>query len=185
MAAVSNHAASVVAREHCAARNGKRRTSCSSQASLGAFGNPSVVGYREAMGSQSFALKCITCPRDQDATRRRSGICQALMGEDPEYFDADYIVLGIAHCFVKDDNAKLSDIFVVEAIPAGAVECMDNGGVTCYKHSTATNLGVALKQDLSLLPPEFAEAKFAEDFAFRTKCASRTWKRQHPQENLL
>lgn len=109
----------------------------------------------------------------------------SLMGEDPEWSDDDYIVLGLAHCFVKDADARLQDCFVVEPIPAGAVECMDNGGVTCYLHAYGTRLGVALKQDTSLLPKEFESAKFAEDFEFRTRCASRTWKRQHPQENLL
>jgi hypothetical protein len=29
------------------------------------------------------------------------------LGEDPEFFDDDYIVVGLAHCFVKDDNSKL------------------------------------------------------------------------------
>eukprot|EP00897_Mesotaenium_endlicherianum_P001193 jgi/Mesen1/11074/ME000099S10508 len=112
-------------------------------------------------------------------------ITMGLKGADPEWLDDDYICLGLAHCFVKDDNGKLKDVFVIEPIPAGALECMDNGGVTCFKHVTATNLGVALKMDSSLLPAEFADGKFADDFDYRTKCASRTWKRQHPQENLM
>ena len=108
-----------------------------------------------------------------------------LTGANPDWSDSDFIVLGLAHCFVKDDAAKLQDYFVIEAIPAGAVECMDNGGVTCYKHAYGTNLGVALKQDVSLLPEEFQGGVFADEFDFRAKCASRTWKRQHPQEHLL
>eukprot|EP00850_Spirogloea_muscicola_P024187 SM000470S16632 [mRNA] locus=s470:4:1046:+ [translate_table: standard] len=107
------------------------------------------------------------------------------IGEDPEWADDDYIVLGVAHCFVKDEAGKLSDVFVVEPLPAGALECMDNGGTTCYKHVTATTLGVALAHDSALLPPEFAGISFCDEFDFRAKCASRTWKRQHPQENLM
>jgi phosphatidylinositol glycan class S len=107
------------------------------------------------------------------------------LGEDPEFFDDDYIVVGLAHCFVKDDNSKLQDVFVIEGIPAGAVECMDNGGVTCYKHTYGTTLGEILKQDVSLLPKEFQGGVFADDFDFRTKCCARTWKRSHAQEHLL
>ncbi|GAQ86970.1 hypothetical protein KFL_003230150 [Klebsormidium nitens] len=107
------------------------------------------------------------------------------LGEDPEFFDDDYIVVGLAHCFVKDDNSKLQDVFVIEGIPAGAVECMDNGGVTCYKHSYGTTLGEILKQDASILPEEFQGGVFADDFDYRTKCAARTWKRSHAQEHLL
>ncbi|KAJ7548073.1 hypothetical protein O6H91_08G116100 [Diphasiastrum complanatum] len=108
-----------------------------------------------------------------------------MLGEDPEWSDDDYIVLGLAHCFLKNECDKLADIFVIEPIPAGGLECMENGGKTSYKHATATTLGVALKQDASLLPPEFRAAQFADSFDFRTKCASRTWKRDYPQQNLL
>ncbi|GJP50600.1 hypothetical protein CLOM_g9749 [Closterium sp. NIES-68] len=115
----------------------------------------------------------------------RGVVVANLTGENPDWNDDDFITVGLAHCFQKDESGKLQDKFVIEAIPAGALECMDNGGVTCYTHVTATTLGVVLKQDASLLPAEFQNGVFAEDFDFRTKCASRTWKRQHPQEHLL
>jgi phosphatidylinositol glycan class S len=106
-------------------------------------------------------------------------------GQDPEWREDDYIVLGLAHCFRKDDLGKLKDVFVVEPVTAGTLECMENGGVTCYVHTTATTLGVALQRDVSLLPVEFRNAEIAEEFDFRAKCASRTWKRDHPQQHLL
>ncbi|KAG0621784.1 hypothetical protein M758_3G048100 [Ceratodon purpureus] len=106
-------------------------------------------------------------------------------GQDPEWSDDDYIVLGLAHCFRKDENGKLQDAFVVEPVTAGTLECMENGGVTCYKCVTATTLGVALKEDVSLLPAEMQSGTISDEFNFRAKCASRTWKRDHPQQNLL
>lgn len=109
-------------------------------------------------------------------------VCMSLMGEDPEWSDDDYLALGLAHCFVKDDNSKLQDEFVIEPIPAGALECMENGGVTSYKFVTAVGLGTALKQDGSALPTEFQAARFCEDFEYRAKCSARTWKRQHAEE---
>lgn len=108
-----------------------------------------------------------------------------VVGEDPDWSEGDFVVVGLAHCFRKNEDQKLLDAFVIEPIPAGGLECMDNGGMTCYKHVTGTNLGVVLKQDGSLLPKEFAGAEFSDDFDFRAKCASRTWKRDHPRENLM
>lgn len=106
-------------------------------------------------------------------------------GANPEWQDDDYIVLGLAHCFRKDENGKLQDAFVVEPVTAGTLECMENGGTTCYKCVTATTLGVALKEDLSLLPVEMQAGSICDEFEFRALCASRTWKRDHPQQNLL
>jgi hypothetical protein len=83
------------------------------------------------------------------------------------------------------ENGKLKDAFVVEPVTAGTLECMENGGVTCYKCVTATTLGVALKEDLSLFPVEIQAGTVCDEFNFRAKCASRTWKRDHPQQNLL
>ncbi|CAM6098552.1 unnamed protein product [Calypogeia fissa] len=108
-----------------------------------------------------------------------------VVGEDPDWSEDDYIVVGLAHCFRKDEDQKLLDAFVIEPIPAGQLECMDNGGVTCYKHAASTTLGVALQLDASLLPKEFGDKAFCENFDFRAKCASRTWKRDHPRENLM
>lgn len=36
------------------------------------------------------------------------------LGEDPEFFDNDYVAVGLAHCFVKDDNSKLQVSQVVD-----------------------------------------------------------------------
>lgn len=110
---------------------------------------------------------------------------RSALGENPDWNDDDYIVVGLAHCFRQDESGKLQDAFLIEPISASSVECMENGGVTCYLHATATTLGVALQLDPSLLPPEFASASFCEDFDFRSKCASRTWKRDHAVKNLM
>ncbi|GBG61511.1 hypothetical protein CBR_g21853 [Chara braunii] len=116
---------------------------------------------------------------------QRRGAVQMAVGEMPTYDDDDYVVVGLAHCFTKDESGKLEDAFVIEPIPAGGLECMENGGVTCYKYVTATRMGKILSQDKSVLPEEFRSGRFSESFDFRAKCAARTWKRQHPQENLL
>ncbi|BBN14500.1 hypothetical protein MPTK1_6g12270 [Marchantia polymorpha subsp. ruderalis] len=147
-----------------------------------------------AASSSSVRIEGSSLRGVQLALRKRAVVARAVVGvraqsdvvgEDPEFNDSDYIVLGIAHCFQKDAEQKLFDSFIIEPIPAGGLECMENGGVTCYKHAHGTTLGVALKQDPSLLPPEFAGHRYCEDFDFRTKCASRTWKRDHAVEFLM
>lgn len=111
-------------------------------------------------------------------------VSSSALGEDPEWQEDDYIVLGLAHCFKQDEGNKLQDIFLVEPVSASSLECMENGGATCYLHVTATTLGTALKLDRSLLPPEFSVGQICDDFDFRIKCASRTWKRPHAVKNI-
>lgn len=35
---------------------------------------------------------------------------------------------GLSHCYVKGDDGKLVDQFVIEPINANSIECMANGG---------------------------------------------------------
>jgi len=107
------------------------------------------------------------------------------VGENPEHADSDYVVLGLAQCYVKDEESKLQEVLVIEPIPAAAVECMDNGGVTSYLHAVGVTLGTALQEDAALLPEEFRAGRFCDEFEFRAKCCVRTWKRQHAQEKLV
>lgn len=143
------------------------------QSSLTGLGLKRVVRFSAGTEHQKWCATLVTRASNEN------------FGQDPEWSDDDYIVLGLAHCFRKDDNSKLQDAFVVEPVTAGTLECMENGGVTCYKFVTATTLGVALKEDVSLLPAEMQSGTVCDEFNFRAKCASRTWKRDHPQQNLL
>ncbi|EFJ15993.1 hypothetical protein SELMODRAFT_422124 [Selaginella moellendorffii] len=110
---------------------------------------------------------------------------RAAIGENPTNNPDDFVVLGLGHCFIEDSNGKLQDHFVLEPIGAGALECMENGGKTCYKHVASMHLSTALAQDHSQLPEELRSGAFCEDFAFRTKCAARSWMRDYPQEKIV
>jgi len=146
------------------------------------------VRYRSANSFAGQGLKAFVKSSGNRQQQRRNLVTRAagyVHGEDPDWSEDDYIVLGLAHCFKKDEDGKLKDAFVVEPVTAGTLECMENGGVTCYKCVTATTLGVALKEDLSVLPTEMQAGSICDDFNFRAMCASRTWKRDHPQQNLL
>jgi hypothetical protein len=51
--------------------------------------------------------------------------------------------------------------------------------------ATATTLAEALQRDKSLLPSDFGEATFCENFDYRCQAAARTWQRDHAQDNLM
>lgn len=162
--------------EHCYSR----RLSSSSSLTRGA----------SSSNLRSSFLYSITSLQTKVGTRRvnhkgKLHVSCSMLGEDPDWSDADYIVLGLAHCFQQEEGGKLKDVFLVEPIQASTLECLENGGATSYRHVTASTLGTALKYDVSLLPPEFASGIFCEDFDFRAKCASRTWKRPHAVKHLM
>eukprot|EP00891_Asterochloris_glomerata_P009807 jgi/Astpho2/9807/gw1.00149.164.1_t len=62
---------------------------------------------------------------------------------------------------------------------------MATGAKTCFRHVTSTTFGDAVKKDRTILPQEFQEGLFCEDFEFRCGASARTWLRSHAQDNLL
>lgn len=95
-------------------------------------------------------------------------------------------MLGLAHCFERsEDGGKLVDAFVIEPVSANSLECMVAGARTCFKTLVGIKLGDAMARNKSLLPEEFAEAAFCEDYDFRCDATARTWLRPHAQDNLL
>lgn len=96
-----------------------------------------------------------------------------------------YVVLGLAHCFEKGDDAKLQDVFVIEPVSANSLECMVAGARTCFKVVTGVTLADAMSRDKSKLSEEFAAGRFCDDYEFRCDATARTWLRPHPQDNLL
>lgn len=107
-----------------------------------------------------------------------------LVGENPEWAESDFVAIGLAHCF-QELNGKLVNYFIIEPIPSASVESMYNGAATSYKCIVGSTLGEVLKQDVELLPEELRGGVFAQNFDYRAKAASRTWKKTYAQENLL
>ncbi len=59
------------------------------------------------------------------------------------------------------------------------------GAKTCFKHVTSLTVAEALRKDKSLLPAEFQEGVFCENYDFRCGASARTWLRSHAQDNLM
>ncbi|MEN9257864.1 MAG: hypothetical protein Q6L55_03925 [Gloeomargarita sp. SRBZ-1_bins_9] len=89
--------------------------------------------------------------------------------------DASYLVLGLAHCFWKEDTG-LREVRLVEPIPSASLTTLLQGVPTSYTRLVATTLG----QVGTLMPQAFPEAQPCADFWERAIAAARTYCR-HPQ----
>jgi hypothetical protein len=96
----------------------------------------------------------------------------------PDLAADDYIVLGLATCFYKEDG-EVYQIEVIEPIPSAALEAILKGIPTSYKLACATTLGSVLDGDTLVLPAGFPDtAQFGDEFAPRAFAAARTYKRR-------
>jgi hypothetical protein len=88
----------------------------------------------------------------------------------------DYLVVGLATCFVKEDG-EVHEVQIVEPIPSAALEAIVKGIPTSYKLAIATTVGTILEDETPQLPAEFpSESQFCEEFASRAIAATRTYK---------
>lgn len=95
----------------------------------------------------------------------------------------DYLVLGLATCFVKDDDG-VHEVKVIEPIPSAALEAIVKGIPTSYQLAVATTLGAVLPDEQ--LPAGFpADAQFCDEFAYRATSAARTYKAKSVAQDLI
>lgn len=100
----------------------------------------------------------------------------ALSSAAPDLSKDDYLVVGLATCFVKE-NGEIREVQIVEPVPSAALEAIIKGIPTSYKMALATTIGAILDGDTPKMPPQFpAEAQFGDEFAFRAIAATRTYK---------
>ena len=94
----------------------------------------------------------------------------------PDLCTDDYVALGLATCFIKEDN-EVHQVKVVEAIPSAALEAIVKGIPTSYQMACGTTLGAVLDGETLQLPADFpADAQFSDEFSFRAIAAARTYK---------
>lgn len=97
----------------------------------------------------------------------------------------DYIVLGLATCFYKDDG-EVHQIEVIEPIPSAALEAILKGIPTSYKLAYATTLGAVLDGETLVPPTDFPDsAQFGDEFILRAFSAARTYKRRDCAKSLI
>ena len=92
-----------------------------------------------------------------------------------ELSDSDYVIIGVAHCFVKQDG-KVMPIRVVEPVPSAYVEALFKGVPTSYETLHGTQLGEVVKDDQPTLDQlAVTDVQFCENFVERAKAAARTY----------
>ncbi|MUG94418.1 hypothetical protein F7734_19380 [Scytonema sp. UIC 10036] len=103
----------------------------------------------------------------------------------PDLTADDYIVIGLATCFVKEDG-EVHQVDIVEPIPSASLETLFKGTNTSYKLAYATTLGSLVDRDKLKIPSEFPEsAQLGHDFMERAIAAARTYKRREVAKSLI
>jgi hypothetical protein len=96
----------------------------------------------------------------------------------PDVSAEDYLVVGLATCFIKEDG-EVHQVKVAEPIPSAALEAIVKGIPTSYEMACATTLGAVLTGERCQLPAEFpVEAQLCDEFSERAIAAVRTYKRR-------
>ena len=94
--------------------------------------------------------------------------------EAPDLTGDDYVVIGLATCFVKEDG-EVFEVEVTEPIPSAALEALLKGIPTSYKLAYATTLSKVLSGETPMIPDCFPEStQLAEEFPSRVFAAART-----------
>ncbi|MFM7425073.1 MAG: hypothetical protein ACKO7W_08800 [Elainella sp.] len=103
----------------------------------------------------------------------------------PDLTADDYLLLGLAACFIKADG-EVCQVKVVEPIPSAALEAIVKGIPTSYEQATATTLGAVLAGESLQLPSGFpAETQFCDEFVSRALAAARTFKSRPEAQALV
>lgn len=133
----------------------------------------------------------VTTTRSVAGTATKRTVVCACAGDEGDYGmnpvsqDDDVLAIGLATCFMRDDNNEMHETYIVEPVPASAYEALLNGAKTAYKAVVQTTYGKVKNLSHADLPEEFANGKFADEFLFRAEATCRTWKRQHAVEVIL
>ncbi len=93
----------------------------------------------------------------------------------PDLSTDDYIVIGLATCFIKEDG-EVHQVQIIEPIPSAALEAILKGVPTSYSMACAVTLGSVLSNGEAKIPPVLAtDAHFCENFTDRAIAATRTY----------
>ncbi len=87
----------------------------------------------------------------------------------------DYVVIGLATCFIKKEG-KLESVKVIEPIPSAALEAILKGIPTSYEMALGTTYGAVLQGETPQQPSEFPQGtQFCDEFVERLKATARSY----------
>lgn len=107
---------------------------------------------------------------------------------------SDYVVIGLATCFVKSEG-EVHPVKIAEPIPSAALEAILVGATgdstgqstpTSYELACATTLGHLLAGDVPQLPADFPNhTPLCDEFTARAIAATRTYKARPSAQVLI
>ena len=99
-----------------------------------------------------------------------------LLPNAPDLSASDYVVLGLATCFIREDS-DIHPVKIIEPIPSAALEAIFKGITTSYQFAHAITLGDIIGGDTVALPDVFpSDAQLCDDFHDRLLAAARTYR---------
>ncbi|MGF1498592.1 MAG: hypothetical protein ACFB8W_17470 [Elainellaceae cyanobacterium] len=88
----------------------------------------------------------------------------------------DYLVVGVAHCFLKEDG-EIHEVQVMEPIPSATLETLLQGTATSYRLAYATTIGMVLVDGGVQIPETFPDStQVCDNFEERAIAAARTYR---------
>ncbi|MBX2862514.1 MAG: hypothetical protein KTR27_03095 [Leptolyngbyaceae cyanobacterium MAG.088] len=96
----------------------------------------------------------------------------------PALSGSDYVIVGLAHCFIKQDG-DVVPVKILEPVPSAYFEALLKGVPTSYKALYGMHVGDLLKDDQPIvtnLPVDTKDVQVCEDFVERALAAARTYR---------
>lgn len=91
----------------------------------------------------------------------------------------EYVVLGVATCYRRDEDGRLQDVQVAEPVPAAELDCLFQGvRSTSYRLLYATTYAEIVRDDQPTLPVDIVPDGVipAKNFVRRVQAAARTFR---------
>jgi hypothetical protein len=109
----------------------------------------------------------------------------ATVSGDTNLSAEDYLVVGLATCFVKEEG-EVHEVRIIEPIPSAALEALMKGIPTSYSLAIATTIGAVLPNQVPQIPAGFPEnTQFCDEFDARVAAAARTYKSRAVAQTLI
>ncbi|TVQ23946.1 MAG: hypothetical protein EA367_01980 [Leptolyngbya sp. DLM2.Bin15] len=101
----------------------------------------------------------------------------SLLANAPDLTADDYIVIGLAACFLRDDG-EMHPVQVAEPIPSAALEAVLKGIPTSYDVAFGTTIGTIMNDQgyLTSIPDAAEHVQLCDQFMERAIAAARTYK---------
>lgn len=110
----------------------------------------------------------------------------AIFQSAPDLTPDDYIVIGLATCFIRTDG-EVSQVTVAEPVPSAYLEALLKGVPTSYQSLHAVTLGkvLAAGEQPQMIQGAAKDADFCPDFVSRVFAAARTYKSRPEAQTLI